>query len=273
MVLPEGFTLPPLPYLLLLLAAAGIVVAALQDTRPAITESVIVAFAPWMVLGAGLNVLYEVHALPAFVAPFFGPPAVYLTTFVVAGATWLLAVRAASSGTSSVPALLGGVGAGGALAAVAVALGYAAQNGTLRLLWPALGAVVATVLAAAVWVGATRLRPTVTSTTGRVGALALFGHALDGVSTAVGIDVLGFAERTPLSRAILDLAGTLPTAGVLGVGWLFVLTKVALALAVVWLFADYIRDDPSEGYLLLALVAAVGLGPGAHNLLLFAITG
>jgi len=38
------------------------------------------------------------------------------------------------------------------------------------------------------------------------------------------------------------------------------------------LLADSVREDPAEGRLLFVLVAAVGLGPGAHNLLLFTIS-
>jgi uncharacterized membrane protein len=60
---------------------------------------------------------------------------------------------------------------------------------------------------------------------------------------------------------------------VVGEGWVFLLVKLAVATLVVWLFAEYVRDRPAEGYLLLGLVAAVGLGPAAHNLLLFAIVG
>jgi uncharacterized membrane protein len=106
-----------------------------------------------------------------------------------------------------------------------------------------------------------------------VGFLAVFGHALDGVSTAVGVDLLGFGERTPLSRAIIEFAATLPTEPYLGTVWLFVLVKLAVASGVVTLFADYVREDPSEGYALLGFVAAVGLGPGVHNLLLFTVLG
>ena len=106
---------------------------------------------------------------------------------------------------------------------------------------------------------------------GGVGALAVVAHALDGVSTAVGVDVLGFGERTPLSRVIIETAAALPTAEVLGAGWLFVVVKLAVACVVVVLLADLVEEDPREGSLLLGFVAAVGLGPGAHNLLLFAI--
>jgi len=118
-----------------------------------------------------------------------------------------------------------------------------------------------------------RLRPAATATTGAVGLLALFGHTVDGVSTAVGVDVLGFGERTPLSRLILHAAETLPTAKLIGVGWLFVIVKMIVAGGVVVLFREYVADEPAEGYALLGFVAAVGLGPGVHNLLLFTVVG
>jgi uncharacterized membrane protein len=46
---------------------------------------------------------------------------------------------------------------------------------------------------------------------------------------------------------------------------------VALATGVVLLLTDYVEEAPREGVLLLGLVAAVGLGPGAHNLVLFTV--
>jgi uncharacterized membrane protein len=47
--------------------------------------------------------------------------------------------------------------------------------------------------------------------------------------------------------------------------------KLGLAAVIVHLFADYIREEPEGAYLLFALVVAVGLGPGAQNVLLFAV--
>ena len=131
----------------------------------------------------------------------------------------------------------------------------------------------AIVLTAIGWLVLRRLRPAATATTGAVGLLALFGHTLDGVSTAIGVDVLGFGERTPLSRLILDTADALPTAELLGVGWLFVAVKIVVAGVVVVLFREYVADEPTEGYALLGFVAAVGFGPGVHNLLLFTVVG
>ncbi|MFB6305018.1 MAG: DUF63 family protein, partial [Haloferacaceae archaeon] len=150
----------------------------------------------------------------------------------------------------------------------AAAVGTA--RGSVSPLWPAVGLVVAAAVAAAAWVGLRRLRPGVT-VTGRVGPLAVFAHALDGVSTAVGVDALGYGERTPLSRLIIEAGRSLPTVDLIGAGWLFVAVKVLVAAAVVVAMAELVRDDPTEGNLLLGLVVAVGLGPGTHNIVLFAL--
>ncbi|WP_458205931.1 DUF63 family protein [Haladaptatus sp. NG-SE-30] len=270
MVLPEGFSLPPLSYLLPLLLAVGLVGWLLWRAEPTISERTVVALAPWMVVGAGSHALYQVRAIPESVAPLFGTPSVYLTTFVVAGIVWLLAVYRLQT---PVPRVLAGVGTAGVVLVVLAALWYGIENDSIRLLWPFVALVVALLLTGSLWIATQYFYPDVAVITDAVGALTLFGHALDSVSTAVGIDVLGFGERTPVSRAILEFAEVLPTADVIGVGWLFVLVKLAIAEFVVLLFADYVASEPAEGYLLLGVVAAVGLGPGAHNLLLFAITG
>lgn len=269
MVVPEGFGLPPLAHLVVLAVGVAAVAWGLRRECPAVTEDVVVAFAPWMVAGAAMHVLYALQTLPAALAPFFGTPASYFTTFVVGGGTWLVLTRRGSD----VPGPLAAVGGVFALAIIGTALVWGFARGTVALLWPLVGLVVAVAIATVAWLALSRVQPAATATTGGVGALTVFAHTLDGVSTAVGVDLLGFAERTPLSRLVLDAAADLPTADVIGAGWLFVAIKLALALVVVWLFADYVREEPTEGYLLLAVVAAVGLGPGAHNLLLFAVAG
>lgn len=265
-ILPAGFALPPLPYLLGLAGALAAVAWGLRSRAPDFGETHVLALAPWMVLGAALNVLYQVGAVPDALAPLFGTPAVYLSVAATAGATWL----AADASAADAPPLLAGVGTVAALASLLAVIGVGFARTTLHPL-PSLAALVAAaVVATAAWLGLRRVRPGV-AITGWAGALAVFAHSLDALSTAVGIDWLGFGERTPLSRLIIEFAAGLPTAEYVGAGWLFVLVKVALAAWIVTLLADYVREEPSEGYGLLTLVAAVGLGPGVHNLLLFAI--
>ena len=218
---------------------------------------------------ATLHVLYGIGSLPAVVAPLAGTGAVYLTTAVIVGAVWLIAD---SVSPQTVPATLTASGLAVFVPAVGFALSIGLERGTLAPAWPAAAVVITIVVTAAAWLALGRLRPAATAATGRVGLLVVFSHALDAVSTSVGVDVLGFGERTPLSAVILEAAAALPTADAIGTGWLFVLVKLAVVGGVVVLFREYVEDEPTEGYLLLGLIAAVGLGPGVHNLLLFTVT-
>jgi uncharacterized membrane protein len=269
-VLPEGFSLPPLPYLLVLLLAAAVVGVTLYRRRPAVTEHHVLALAPWMVAGSAFHVLYELDALPAVLRPFGGTAAVYLTVAVLVGTTWLLADRLTAGGVG-VPVALAATGTLAFLGSAAAALSWGLDNGSLRLGWAAVILVAGVAVAAGTWAVLARFRPAATSVTGWVGVLAVFGHALDAVSTAIGIDILGFTERTPASQFIIEIGNSLPTAEFVGGAWLFVLVKLLIAGAVVTLFADFVREEPTEGYLLLGLIAAVGLGPGAHNVVLFTV--
>ncbi|SEA36028.1 Uncharacterized membrane protein [Haloplanus vescus] len=265
-VLPEGFALPPAPYLVALVAGLVVVGGLLRRHRPPVTDLTVLAFAPWMVLGSALHVLYVLGTLPAVVRPFAGTPAVYLSVAVVAGAAWLLTARV----SASTPRLLAAAGCLALVPPAVTVVGVGLERGSLRLL-PSLGILVGTAVAAAATWGALRRAVPAATVTGAPGVLAVVAHALDGVSTAVGVDLLGFGERTPLSAVILEFAASLPTASLVGSGWLFVLVKLAVAAAVVAALAETVREAPTQGRLLLGFVAAVGLGPGVHNVLLFAV--
>jgi uncharacterized membrane protein len=265
-VLPEGFALPPVPYLVALVVGLGVVALGVSRRELTVDQRHVVALVPWILAGAGVHALYVVDALPPLVRPLGGTPSVYATMAVVAGGVWLVADAAARN----VPRVLALSGLAAFVPTYGAGIAVGLSRGTFAPLWSGVALVASLVVGAAAWLLLARLVPRVEHT-GAVGVLALLSHAVDGVSTAVGVDVLGFGERTPLSRYIIEFAADLPTAAVLGSGWLFVLVKLVLVGGVVVLFADLMADDPREGSLLLGVVAAVGLGPGAHNLLLFAI--
>lgn len=274
MVLPTGFALPPLPYLVGLAVATGLVWGGLYRQRPPVTGDVVLASAPWMVVGAVGYALFQLEAVPEPLAPLFGSPAVYVTAAIAAGAVWLAtAIDDWPARGFSIRSTPGALAVTGALTAGA-ALGYALQvgmdTGGLDLFWPVVVVVWSAVVAGLAWALLRSVRPAV-GATGWVGVLVLFAHTLDGVSTAVGADVYNYGEQSPVSRAVLEFAASLPTADAIGSGWLFVLVKLALAAVVLVVLIDAVRERPSEGNLLLAGVTAVGLGPGAHNVVLFAV--
>lgn len=267
--LPSGLVVPPVPYLLALAVGGGLVVGLLARRRPTVSERVVAAFAPWMVTGAAMHALYQLEAVPAVLAPLTAAPAVYATTFVGAGACWFALVFT----DRDVPRPLASVGTAVALVPSALVVRAGLADGTFSPVVPVVGLVASVALAGVVYVALRRLRPVAVAQTGLLGALVVFGHTLDGVSTAIGVDLLGTGERSPIPAAIMEFAGQLPTAPVIGEGWLFVLVKLAVAGVVVVMFADFADEDPLWGNTALGVVAAVGLGPGAHNLLLFSAAG
>ena len=265
-LVPAGTTLPPLPYLLGIVLAASAVAVSFRRRSPTVTGAHVLALAPWMALGAAAHVLFVVGGLPALLAPLGGSPTVYLTTATLAGGVWL-AASAVISEPERVPKALAAVGT---LGFVATLVAVSAQGiPGLGARWAGLSVVLAVPLTLVAWSVLAAVRPAVASIR-RVGQLVVFGHALDGVSTALGVTQLGFGERSPLSRIILELG--VPSMPVLDEAWLFVLAKLVVSGGVVSLFAPTVREAPREGLLLVAFVAAVGLGPGVHNLLLFSVS-
>lgn len=272
MVVPEGFVVPPW-YLLvpLVLVLAG-VVALLWALEPPVTDATVVAFAPWMMFGSTLHVLHRLEAYPPTIEPLFSAPAVYLTTAVVAGLVWIVASFVYAAGLQpSIERVVGVVGTGFFVTFAVFVLFIGWELGTLRPFWPTISIVVTGIVAAVAWIALSLWFTQVAAVTGLTGAFVVFSQALDGVSTAIGYDILGVTEEVPVSRLVLEAGAGLPTYEYAGAGWLFVLVKVALALVVVGLFAEFVRESPRTGRIVLALVAAVGLGPGIHNVLLFAV--
>ncbi|MDS0283395.1 DUF63 family protein [Haloarcula onubensis] len=277
MVLPTGFGLPPLPYLVVLVGGVVLIAALLVALEPPVDQRTVVALAPWMALGGALHALGQppIELYDAALAPLFGTPSVYLTTFNLVGTVWLLlsffGVRTGNDGNIS--RNLGLVGTGILTVVLVLSAVTALRSGLIDPVWPTL-AVLASLFVAAVTVLAVALWRTPVIIRARYAApVVVFAHAFDGVSTAIGTDVLGVSERSPIPRAIMEFAGSLPTASTVGSGWLFVLVKLVVAVFVVVLMDDYLQEDPVEASLILSVVAAVGLGPATNNVVLFLFAG
>lgn len=273
-VLPAGTELPPLAYLVGLVMGTLVIGVLLALMRPPVRGWDVLALGSWMAVGAALHALHQLNAFPEWLAPLFGTPAVYLTTAIVAGSVWLFAVVGAAAGMfSSIARLVGVLGANVAIVFVAFLTWLAVRANALEPVWPVVALAASMLVAAVAFVGLSLTHTEAVAVTGKAGAFVVFGHTLDGITTAIGVDVLGVGERSPLPRMIMEFSGDLPTAAYVGSGWLFVLVKVALALIVVSLLADYVREERTRGNLALTAVAAVGFGPGVYNMLLFLVSG
>jgi uncharacterized membrane protein len=273
-VLPAGFEFP-IEYLVGLGLGTLIVGVLLFVLRPEVDSWDVLALGVWMAIGGTLHALHVLGAFPDIAAPLFGAPAVYLTTFIVAGGLWLIATVGASAELFSSTARI--LGAGGIVAWVGTFIYFVlfvlgSGQHAFAPLWSTLGVFISVFAAGAAFIGLALVHTEAVAATGKVGAFVVFAHTLDGVTTAIGVDHLGGGERTPLPRMIIDFSRGLPTPDVMGDGWLFVVTKMLLAVIIVAVFADYLKDEPARGRIAMALMAAVGFGPGVHNLLLFMVS-
>lgn len=272
-VLPEGFTMPPPAYSVALFMASLIVAVLLILLRPEVRDWTVLAFGSWMGVGGAAHVLERVGAVPDWATPLFAAPAVYATTFILTGGVWLLLVVGQDAGFfDSVARLMGFIGSSSWIILTIFISIIAIRAGTFSPLWPVLALVASLVVGGLAILGLSLTYTTVVAKTGKVGGFVIFAHSLDGVTTAVGVDVLGTTERSPVPRMVMEFAGGLPTADLIGVGWLFVVVKVVLAVAIVGLFADFVETDPDRANLLLTAIAAVGFGPGVYNLMLYLVT-
>jgi uncharacterized membrane protein len=277
-----NFVVPDPAYTGLLLALVVVVTALLYVLRPPVTQTLVVALTPWMMSGAALHVFYllgerfQRQVFPPLVEPFFSAPAVYLTTFVLMGAAWVVSIilggstQSSTEGRDYIAYYLGATGTGIVITLIGLLIWQGLDDPlTIEPVVPVIGVVATMILTFIVYVMLGTWRTYIIAEARHVGALVLFAHLLDGVTTALGADVLGITERSVLPARIMEFAGTLPTAEYIGVGWLFLVVKLLLAVLIVVVFADYVSESPNEGNLFFAIVVALGLGPAMNNLFLF----
>jgi uncharacterized membrane protein len=248
------------------------------------------ALFPWMLFGGALRVVEdafdsarELGFTPAIEYPFntlLISPLIYFTVFALALTALVASKYLQSRGyTDTYHYPLGGVG----LAFLAATVGYLFSLAltTAYTDWhPAI--LVTTVLLASLIAGATyavtdRFWPAVNSGTGLMGLVVVWGHAIDGVANVIASDwtwVFGlpaYGSKHPIDRILSDVVTTFQPASVtaaIGDSWLFLVVKIAVAVAIVSLFDDrFMEDSPRYSIVLLGAILAVGLGPGTRDML------
>lgn len=259
---------------------ATLVAALLLTIEVSVSQRLVLATVPWFVVGAGAHVLYTTGAYDPWAGYFFGPVAVYFTTFVAAGMVWgMMALSADISGGDRHGAqYLAAAGLGATIVVGSVALSSGIGASVSRIYPTFGGLLVALVVAALAYVGLNVVYPKAMVHTGIVGFFVVFGFTLDATMTALSVDLFGGTSSTPVAREVLAVARDLPTASTVGVGWLLVVLKVVAALLVVatvghLLSTDRLRDYPGVAYLFLGGVIAVGIGPGMHHFFSLVIAG
>ena len=266
-VLPLDFILPPVPYVVFILSCACLVAFILWKTGIEINEKTIIALVPWMAFGSSLRVLSLLGIVPGEVNYFLGNPTVYITTFIIGGIVWSSGNHFGRNSQINQVIFIGGV-----ICFLGV-MGIIISNGLNHSLWPIFGLILSILVSIGAWKIIQYKKPEIPIALGSTGFLLVLGQTVDGISTAIGIDILNFNEQTPISKIIIDFAARLPSSDVIGSGWLFVCVKIALAAYMVVLFAEYIREKPLNARIFLIVMIAIGIGPGIHNLILYSVAG
>lgn len=125
--------------------------------------------------------------------------------------------------------------------------------------------------------------PAINAGTGLVGAVVVWGHAVDGFANVLANDWthlwdlgLNYDPKHPFNEFVMDMTNAIQGGeeilGVyVGLAWPFALIKIVVPLAIVGLFDEQFMDEsPRFAMLLLAAILAVGLGPGTRDMLRFA---
>lgn len=290
-VAEPGYTLvSEIGYMVVLLFMLAGVILLLRRLSVGEERRFFYALLPFIFLGGALRVVEDASdVVPAGVNPILTypwntlliSPVIYFTLF---GLTLAALVASVSLSRRGVVEDYANPLFGSGLVFLVITLAYLvgrAVTTTYVSFHPIIFVVVvggATVAAAVTWTVATRFVPELESGTGFIGAIVVWGHSIDGTANVVGLDwgaELGLradlVPKHPVNRAVIDLTGAvLPESviAVIGDAWPFLLLKLVVAVAAVWLFnEDMVEDSPRSTLLLLVAVLAVGLGPGTRDLL------
>lgn len=247
------------------------------------------ALFPFMFFGGALRVVEDANdAVPTGIEAAISypwntliiSPIIYFTVFFLTLVALVTAVWLERTGVvSQYEYPLAGIGTALLLASLTY-LGYLAATTDHVYFHPQILVVVllgATLITALVWMGVKRYLPSLLAGTGFVGAVIVWGHAIDGVANVVGIDwavALGLpynlVPKHPVNRALIGVGEQFPAVitDLIGTAWPFLVVKIIAALAVVWVFDEEIfEESPRYAILLLVAILAVGLGPGTRDML------
>ena len=285
-------TVSTVGYMVILLFAILGVLHLLDRIEVGEDRRLVVALLPFMLFGGALRVVEDVtdSAVRAGVEPIltyplntlFISPIIYVTVFLVTLVAVLASLRLGSADiVRNRYRALGGIGA----AVLGVTLAYlfwVAFTTDYVDFYPQVLVVdvgLASVLAYALYVGADRYDPEINRGTAAAGLVVLWAHAIDGVANVVAADWLpalghpidSYSAKHVINRLIIDVTRTVQPAelsAAIGTSWPFLVVKLVVAVAIVWLFDERIfEESPRYAVLLLVAASAVGLGPGTRDIL------
>mgnify|MGYP006280679093 CR=1 FL=1 len=268
------------PGTLVLVAAVVVISVFLYLEDPPITRRTILSLVPWMIAASALPILAVIADYPPSVRPLIESSGAYLSTYLILGIAWFammeLSVRQQSREILS--DYLGSMGIGLATILITLVVLQGEPASIDQLGWSLLILFGTAIFAVAVVFVLGFWYVDAPTYTGAVGMLAVFGQTLDAVARSAGIGVFEIGSHSVLSWQMVNLVATVqPTASQADqfISWsmTYIWIKIAFGVLTVIFIAQYSKEHPQRGYLLLGIVAALGITAGMTNLLMIAIGG
>jgi uncharacterized membrane protein len=261
-----GPTAPDLALTAAVTGCGAVVVGLLAAVGAPVERRTVLATTPWMVVGGLLHALAVAGAYEGPLAEVMSSALAAPAAVAIAGVPWLAFVQVGRVRTRTDPAgYLAATGTGALVPLLAATALFG--RATVATLVPVVLAPVIAAIAAAVVVFVLGLSaaPAI-ATTRSLGLLVVYGQAFHAATVAVAVDGLGMAAEAPLTALAVDLAAMVGPDG-FGTVWPLVATKLAAGGLTLVVAGRVVERRPAAGYLVLGVVAALGVGLGVATLL------
>ncbi len=220
-----------------------------------IDERLIMATAPYIILGASLRNLEDVHLLAPPFSYMFITPLVYVLAFLITLAMLLICIYLERSGRIkdySKPFFWAGI------AGIVLVWGTLLVTQPVRVWWaPLVVFALAFTFTGIIYLIARRLK--LGFLTMPLNVAILGAHMFDASSTFTAIDIVtGFAEKHVVPVFFIDIFHT---------AFIMYALKLLVFIPVIYLIEKYFIEDKDLYYVLKFVLLVLGFGPGIRNTL------
>lgn len=263
------------PVHILLLVSTGIIAILLYTYQPPITQTTILAFIPWIIVAAFLPLLPKFAGYPPYIVEILTSPWAFFTAFVVPGLAWILLIDLTFGHAEDThhTAYIATFGLGTGLVLVTFVLTTHGPPSIHHLAFLFLLPLIAFLGAFGITICCGLWHPDLLAYADRVAGFLIFGSLLDGTATLAGISLTDPTAHSWLSQTILTVITRYSLAAMTGLSldllWatLFLVAKIALAVAIAALLASHAKSKSSIVYPVLGLFGAIPLANGLGTLI------
>jgi len=252
----EGYNVVnTLTYAIILAISLFAILKLMALLRLKVDERLIMAVSPFIILGASLRNLEDVHLLSPPLSYMFITPFVYVLAFLITLAVMLVCIYLERSGRVkdySKPLFWSGI------AGVIVVWGALLATQPVRVWWaPIVVFALAFTFTGVIYLIGRFLK--LGFLTMPMNVAILGAHMFDASSTFTAIDIVtGFAEKHVVPVFFIDIFHT---------AFIMYALKLAVFIPVIYLIEKYFVEDRDLYYVLKFVLLVLGFGPGIRNTL------